>query len=165
MSIGKYAKAISDRAGFEFPYNEMGREWNGSLVHISEFETKHPQIEPNAHKADAVGLQNARPDREENAVPNLLKTNPFTTGSASSSTITVTEIAHGRSSSDTVRFRDVVGFDVEKIHKVLEWATEGLNGVSFSIAIFNNISPKNTQEPKSFVIKFVCFPIQPIPDF
>ena len=32
----------------------------------------------------------------------------------------------------TKRNGDVVGFDVEKIHKVLEWATEGLNGVSFS---------------------------------
>jgi ribonucleoside-diphosphate reductase alpha chain len=32
----------------------------------------------------------------------------------------------------TKRNGDVVGFDVEKIHQVLEWATEGLNGVSFS---------------------------------
>ncbi len=30
---GKYAKAISDRSGMEFPYNEMVREWNGYLVH------------------------------------------------------------------------------------------------------------------------------------
>ena len=45
MATGKYAKAISDRSGFEFPYNEMVREWNGSLVHKSEFEAKHPQLE------------------------------------------------------------------------------------------------------------------------
>ena len=25
---GKYAKAISDRSGMEFPYNEMVKEWN-----------------------------------------------------------------------------------------------------------------------------------------
>ena len=31
---GKYAKAISDRSGMEFPYNEMIKEWNGSFVHI-----------------------------------------------------------------------------------------------------------------------------------
>ncbi len=37
---GKYAKAISDRSGLEFPYNEMIKEWNGSLVHKSEFECK-----------------------------------------------------------------------------------------------------------------------------
>jgi len=30
---GKYAKAISDRSGMEFPYSEMIREWNGMLVH------------------------------------------------------------------------------------------------------------------------------------
>ena len=28
---GKYAKAISDRSGMEFPYNEMVKEWNGHL--------------------------------------------------------------------------------------------------------------------------------------
>jgi hypothetical protein len=27
MATGKYAKAISDRSGFEFPYNEMVKEW------------------------------------------------------------------------------------------------------------------------------------------
>ena len=42
---GKYAKAISDRSGMEFPYKEMVKEWNGSLVHKSEFEAKHPQQE------------------------------------------------------------------------------------------------------------------------
>ena len=41
---GKYAKAISDRSGMEFPYREMVKEWNGSFVHKSEFESKHPQI-------------------------------------------------------------------------------------------------------------------------
>ena len=44
MAIGKYAKAISDRSGFEFPYNEMVKEWNGAFVHKSEFEPKHPQL-------------------------------------------------------------------------------------------------------------------------
>ena len=39
---GKYAKFISDRSGQEFPYKEMVREWNGSFVHVSEFEAKHP---------------------------------------------------------------------------------------------------------------------------
>ena len=40
---GKYAKAISDRSGMEFPYTEMVKEWNGSFVHRSEYESKHPQ--------------------------------------------------------------------------------------------------------------------------
>ena len=62
---GKYAKAISDRSGMEFPYKEMVKEWNGSLVHKSEFETKHPQLERQKHAADAQSLQDARPARAE----------------------------------------------------------------------------------------------------
>ena len=62
---GKYAKAISDRSGMEFPYNEMVKEWNGSLVHKSEFEAKHPQQERQRHAADAQSLKDARPARVE----------------------------------------------------------------------------------------------------
>ena len=57
---GKFAKSISDRSGQEFPYREMVKEWNGSLVHISEFEPKHPQIRRRRTVADAIALQNTR---------------------------------------------------------------------------------------------------------
>ena len=60
FSSGKYAKAISDRSGMEFPYKEMLKEWNGSFVHRSEFEAKHPQLEPRKHKPDAQALKDAR---------------------------------------------------------------------------------------------------------
>jgi len=110
-SIGKRAKAISDRSGMAFPYNEMLKEWNGALVHRSEFEAKHPQLEPNADAADAQSLKDARPDRTETAVPSLLKDNSFKTGTAGTSSITVTEVDHGRASSDTVRFYSAVSFD------------------------------------------------------
>ena len=59
-ATGKRSKAISDRSGMAFPYKEMVREWNGSLVHISEFEPKHPQLDPPYHKADAIALKNPR---------------------------------------------------------------------------------------------------------
>jgi len=62
---GKYAKAISDRSGMEFPYKEMVKEWNGSFVHKSEFEAKHPQLERQKNAADAQSLQDSRPDRLE----------------------------------------------------------------------------------------------------
>tara|TARA_Y100000114_G_scaffold86320_1_gene79862 strand:+ start:538 stop:918 length:381 start_codon:yes stop_codon:yes gene_type:complete len=58
---GKRSKAISDRSGLEFPYTEMVKEWNGSLVHKSEFEAKHPQIKRKHIKADAIALANPRP--------------------------------------------------------------------------------------------------------
>ena len=57
---GKRSQAISDRSGQAFPYKEMVKEWNGSLVHISEFEPKHPQLDPPHHKADAIALRNTR---------------------------------------------------------------------------------------------------------
>ena len=41
---GKKSKAISDRSGLAFPYREMMYEWNGSFVHKSEWEPKHPQL-------------------------------------------------------------------------------------------------------------------------
>ena len=74
-ATGKYAKAISDRSGMEFPYKEMVREWNGSFVHVSEFEPKQPQLEPKPMNRDSISLRNDRPDRVETAVPNLLPVN------------------------------------------------------------------------------------------
>ena len=66
FSKGKYAKFISDRSGMAFPYKEMVKEWNGSFVHRSEFEAKHPQLEPRKHKPDAQALQDARTPKKLN---------------------------------------------------------------------------------------------------
>jgi|TARA_R100001480_G_scaffold130453_1_gene127919 hypothetical protein len=81
-STGKYAKAISDRSGMAFPYNEMVKEWNGSFVHRSEFEEKHPQLEPRKHTSDGQALKDARPpvklnpsDQLENGSINTLMSN------------------------------------------------------------------------------------------
>ena len=127
ISSGKYAKAISDRSGMEFPYNEMVKEWNGSFVHISEFEAKKPQLEPTRYTGDPQGLRNARPDRTEPATQNLLPPNPFSLTSGSSS-VTVTEINHGRSNGNTVRFRNVDGSPGGLAYTVFE------NASGFSIS-------------------------------
>ena len=58
---GKYSKAISDRSGFAFPYSEMIKEHDGVLVHKSEFEEKHPQLEPRKQRPDAQALKDASP--------------------------------------------------------------------------------------------------------
>tara|TARA_B100000085_G_scaffold76973_1_gene69218 strand:+ start:245 stop:742 length:498 start_codon:yes stop_codon:yes gene_type:complete len=105
---GKHAQFISDRSGMAFPYKEMVKEWNGSRVHVSEFEPKQPQLQPKPHGADPEGLPMAKPDRTEPATQNLLPGNPFNITSGST-TITVTEPSHGRSTSDTVVFRNVDG--------------------------------------------------------
>ena len=102
---GKYAKAISDRSGMEFPYNEMVREWNGSFVHKSEYESRHPQDEAKHYSTEGHGLRNARPARTEEDVVGMLGPNPFETIAAASGILNVFEKSHGRDTDDTVRFR------------------------------------------------------------
>ena len=108
LSSGKYAKFISDRSGMEFPYSEMVIEWNGSRVHISEFEPKQPQLQPRPHSADPQGLLNARPARTEPAVARVLTLNPLKITNGSQ-VVNVFEENHGRSTSDVVRFRNGEG--------------------------------------------------------
>jgi len=62
-----------------FPYTEMVREWNGSLVHTSEYETKQTQLEPKTVGTDPQALQNPRPQTESVASLILLDNNPFET--------------------------------------------------------------------------------------
>ena len=104
---GKYAKFISDRSGMEYPYSEMVVEWNGSRVHKSEFEPKTPQDRPNKHMPDAIALQFPRPAREEPATERLLPLDAFR-DEVFTDVIKVFEPGHGRSTCDTVRFRNVV---------------------------------------------------------
>jgi hypothetical protein len=106
-ATGKYAKFISDRSGMEYPYTEMVVEWNGARVHKSEFEPKTPQDRPNKHMPDAISLQYPRPARVEPATERLLPRNAFTYPTGES-IIKIFEPGHGRSTGDTVRFRNVV---------------------------------------------------------
>ena len=125
---GKHSKFISDRSGMEFPYKEMVKEWNGSRVHISEFEPKQPQLQPKPHTADPQGLRNSRPARTEPQTDPLLQSNPFIITSGSS-TINVFEPSHGRSTSDVVVFRNVDGSPGGLAYSVFE------NSSGFSITV------------------------------
>ena len=60
FASGKFAKRVSDRSGMAFPYNEMVQEWTGAWVHYSEFEPKHPQLEPRPIVQDPQSLEYAR---------------------------------------------------------------------------------------------------------
>ena len=104
-ATGKYAKAISDRSGMEFPYKEMVREWNGAFVHVSEYEPKQPQLEPKPNGADSIALLNTRTDRTEPATTVRLPNNPFETYQAGSAIINVFAPGHGLTDSTTYRFR------------------------------------------------------------
>ena len=103
---GKYALAISDRSGMAFPYSEMVREWNGSLVHYSEYESKQPQLEPKPVGSDPQALQNPRPQPASVASLILLNSNPFTSVIYSGTTyVNVFSEDHQRKAGDIVRFR------------------------------------------------------------
>ena len=103
---GKYALAISDRSGMAFPYLEMVREWNGALVHFSEYEPKQPQLEPKPVGADPQALYNPRVQPPSVTSLILLDPDPFTTVISGGVTyINVFSLDHQRAAGSVVRFR------------------------------------------------------------
>ena len=105
-ATGKYAYAISDRSGLRFPYSEMVREWNGSLVHTSEYEPKQPQLEPKPVGSDPQALYNPRPQPASKTSLTLLDSNPFTTVISGGTTfVNVFSENHQRAAGSVVRFR------------------------------------------------------------
>ena len=103
---GKHALAISDRSGMAFPYDEMVREWNGSLVHFSEFEAKQPQLEPKPVGSDPQALYNPRPQPASKTSLILLDNNPFTSIISGGTTyVNVYSQDHQRAAGSIVRFR------------------------------------------------------------
>ena len=111
FSQGKYALAISDRSGMAFPYNEMVKEWNGALVHISEYEPKQPQLQPKPTNADPQALQRARPARTEFPTEDFLPNNPFQLSSTylvpTQTALSVNAANSDLVNGDHVRFRNV----------------------------------------------------------
>ena len=105
-AAGKYALAISDRSGMAFPFDEMVWEWNGSLVHFSEFEAKQPQLQPKPVGSDPQALYNPRPQPESKTSLILLDNNPFTTVISGGTTfVNVFSEDHQRAAGSTVRCR------------------------------------------------------------
>jgi len=103
---GKQAYAISDRSGMRFPYTEMVREWNGFLVHYSEYEEKQPQLDPKPVGSDPQALRNPRVQQADTPQLILLNSNPFQTVIYNGVTyINVYSEDHGRSTGNVVRFR------------------------------------------------------------
>ena len=103
---GKRSWAISDRSGLRFPYTEMVREWNGMLVHTSEYEPKQPQLDPKPAGSDPQALWNPRPQPAGAVSLILLTTDPFTTVKYGGSTfVNVYSVDHQRKTGDIVRLR------------------------------------------------------------
>ena len=103
---GKQSWAISDRSGLRFPYTEMVREWNGMLVHTSEYEPKQPQLDPKPVGSDPQALYNPRPQPASTASLILLNANPFTSVKYGGTTyVNVYSLDHQRAAGSIVRFR------------------------------------------------------------
>ena len=103
---GKHALSISDRSGLRFPYTEMVREWNGSLVHYSEYEIKQPQLEPKPVGSDPQALQNPRVQGEDTPQLILLNPNPFEIIISGGNTfVNVYSVDHQRLANSVVRLR------------------------------------------------------------
>jgi len=106
FASGKRSWAISDRSGLRFPYTEMVREWNGFLVHTSEYEPKQPQLTPKPVGSDSQALWNPRPQPAAAVSLILLDPNPFTTIIYLATTyVNVYSLDHQRSAGDIVRLR------------------------------------------------------------
>jgi len=62
---GRRSWAISDRSGFKVRYKDLREDWNGSWVHYSELDGKHPRENIAKPRPDGLPLPHARPDQEE----------------------------------------------------------------------------------------------------
>ena len=150
FSQGKYALAISDRSGMAFPYNEMVREWNGALVHVSEYEPKQPQLDPKATSADPQALQHARTARTEFPTEDFLPNNPFQLSSTylvpTQTALSVNAVNSDLVNGDHVRFRNVktplLEADGSVYYKVVELElattlTNAINATDTTITLDN----------------------------
>ena len=147
----KYALGISDRSGAAYKLRHMRKEWTGFLVGYDEWEAKQPQLNPVRVVGDPQALRDPRPDRTENPVLVLLQFNPFTTGDSGSSVITVFEPGHGRSTGDTVRFRNVAtfGFTAATIEYASGYSITKVNDDQYSF----DVSDSGSSETSGGVIK------------
>ena len=137
---GKHAYAISDRSGLKFPYSEMVREWNGSLVHYSEYEAKQPQLEPSPVGSDPQALFNPRPQPASVASLILLDPDPFTSIIYGGTTyVNVYSEDHQRKAGDIVRFRGA-----PQVTSAGTGGSDARNLQSFAnIPTFDNVSDLN----------------------
>lgn len=136
---GKRAWGLSDRSGFRYRLAEMLVEWNGLKVGPDEYEGKHPQLNPRRIGPDPQALLQPRPDTAtEVAGQVLLMMNPFQSGSAGSSVITVFEPSHGRSTSNVVIFRKTQAFDgfsTTALEKTLGYVITVVDDNSYTITV------------------------------
>ena len=62
FAVGVKSQAICDRCGYQYPYLELKKEWNGLLVCPECYEPKAPQLYPLPAITEPQALYEPRPD-------------------------------------------------------------------------------------------------------
>ena len=78
-SAGKKAHLIEDRYGRKIRYKDARTEWTGSRVHKADFESKHPQLEPQKYlkKTRSDLLFKPRPDNDSKNQTTTFRAGPL----------------------------------------------------------------------------------------
>jgi len=64
-AVGKFARALCDRCGFEYKLHELKEEWNNLKTCPECFEPKSPQIDPRPVVTDPEALYKPRPNNDK----------------------------------------------------------------------------------------------------
>ncbi len=67
FAVGKFAKGLCDRCGFEYQLHDLREEWNNLKVCEECYEPKAPQVDPVAKPSDNEALYKARPNNDVEA--------------------------------------------------------------------------------------------------
>jgi hypothetical protein len=62
FASGRYAIAICDICGMQYPYKSLRIQWNGIFACPECWSPKEPQLDPPYHAADPQALFNPRPE-------------------------------------------------------------------------------------------------------
>ena len=60
FASGRFSRAICDRCGQEYKYQDLKKEWNGLFTCPECYEPKHPQLDPPYHPPDPEALKDPR---------------------------------------------------------------------------------------------------------
>ena len=66
-AVGKFAKGLCDRCGFEYLLQDLREEWNNLKVCEECYEPKAAQIDPIAKPSDNEALYKPRPNNDVEA--------------------------------------------------------------------------------------------------
>jgi hypothetical protein len=99
---GRKAVLIDDRSGFKIKYKDARTEWTGSRVYKGDFESKHPQLQPQKYLPAPRGNALFKPRTDNDSVPTTIPLGPLhgkfsaqTAINFGKPTLSISEVANG----------------------------------------------------------------------